>query len=61
MARSARRRHGGKQKAQGKQERANGTEKATEVMTAVRLLITAGELIWVIARDNWPGDPGRLL
>ena len=62
MARSARRRHGGgKQAAQGKGKRVGGTEKATEVMTAMRLFITVWELIRAITRDNWPGGPGRLL
>jgi hypothetical protein len=65
MARSARRRSGGgKRVAPGTRKHVGGsTEKATEVMTAVRLVISLWELIWAITRgDHWPGGgPGRLL
>jgi hypothetical protein len=64
MARSARHRSGGgKRVAPGKRKRADGTEKATEVMTAVRLVIALWELIWAVARDDhWlGGGPGQLL
>jgi hypothetical protein len=63
MARSARRRSGGKRVAQGTRKRAGGTGKATEVMTAIRLFVTICELIQAVARDgHWPdGGPGRFL
>jgi hypothetical protein len=62
MARSARHRSGGgKQAARTRRERDGGKEKASEVMTAVRLVITVWELIWTIARDHWAGGgPGRI-
>jgi hypothetical protein len=49
--------------APGKRKRAGGTEKATEVMAAVRLVIALWELIRDVVRDDhWPGGgPGRLL
>jgi hypothetical protein len=65
MARSARRRSGGGKQvvAPGKRKRAGGTEKATEVMTAVRLVIALWEFFRDVVRDDhWPGGgPGRLL
>jgi hypothetical protein len=62
MARSARRRHGGgRQAARGRRKHADGTEMATQAMTAVRLVLTVWELVRAIACDGWPGGPGRLL
>jgi len=62
MVRSARRRLGGRQAARSGRKPASGTDRATRVMTAVRLGLTIWELARDATRDNWPGGgPGRLL
>lgn len=46
----------------GTHERAEATETATLVMTAVRLVISAWELAWTLLRDHASGGgPGRIL
>jgi hypothetical protein len=63
MARSPRRRPGGGRRAVPVTKRhADEKEKATEVMTVLRLVIAVWELIWTIVRDQGAGGgPGRIL
>jgi hypothetical protein len=51
-----------KRAAKGKGKGSGGQERATEVMTAVRLVIAIWELIQDVIDDHWlGGGPGRLL
>jgi hypothetical protein len=64
VTRSRRHRKGakGRREVAGTREHGEGKEKATEVMTAVRLAITLWELIWTIVRDHASGGgSGRVL
>jgi hypothetical protein len=63
MARSARRHHGGKRAVTRRRRHGDAKETATEVMTAMRLLIGLWELVQAIIREGrWlDGGPGRLL
>jgi hypothetical protein len=62
VTRKAVRRSGGKKRGAASGGHAEVKDRATEVMTAVRLVLTAWDLVWTIVRDHAAGGgPGRIL